>query len=182
MILMSKTRNTKFGIVKQYGSYLKVVSRKGGNHGKFLHRLIYEDAHNLCILEGVHVHHKNGITTDNRIENLELINPSQHDKIHHANKTIGMHGKKHTHEAKLKISRAHKGEPKSKQHCLNLSKARSNTGYYRVGIWKTDRLKQGWCYRYQYTDENNKTQSICSIDIEKLKKKVLDKGLEWIEY
>lgn len=183
MILMSKkTINTNFGIVKEYDGYLKVVSRKEGNHGKYLHRLIFEDFHKLTILKGAHVHHKDGNKLNNDIHNLELISATKHDKIHHRTKSIGMHNKKHSNETKLKIRDSHKGVHKSKEHCLNMSKSRSNSGYYRVGIWKNDNLKQGWCYRYQWTDKNGKLHSICSIDIDKLKKKVLDKGLEWIEY
>lgn len=183
MILMSKeTINTKFGIVKEYDGYQKVVSRKEGNHGKYLHRLIYEDYHKVTILDGIHVHHKNGNKTDNSISNLELISSSDHDRLHHNSKSVGMHGKKHSTETKQKMSNAQKGKSKSKEHCLNMGRNRTQTGYYRVGIWKTNKLKQGWCYRYQYKDENNKTKSICSIDINTLKKKVIDKGLDWIEY
>ena len=180
---MSKeTINTKFGIVKEYNGYQKVVSRKEGNHGKYLHRLIYEDYHKVTILDGIHVHHKNGNKTDNSISNLELISSSEHDKLHHHSKSVGMYGKKHSDETKQKMSHAQKGKSKSLEHCLNMGRHKSKTGYYRVNICKNSSLKQGWCYRYQYTDENNKKQSIYSVDLDKLKKKVIYKGLEWIKY
>ncbi|MGC2572468.1 MAG: HNH endonuclease [Candidatus Nitrosopolaris sp.] len=49
------------------------------------HRLVYElyaEAGDCCILSWVYVHHKNGIKDDNRPENLMLILPFEHSKIH----------------------------------------------------------------------------------------------------
>lgn len=50
---------------------------------------------------------------------------------------------------------------------------------FRVFIKKNKSCKQGWNYCYNYT-ENGKRKEINSIDIHKLKQKVLDKGLDWI--
>ena len=38
---------TKFGTAKIYRGYYIITSRKEGNHGKFLHRLIFEDFYKI---------------------------------------------------------------------------------------------------------------------------------------
>lgn len=52
-----------------------------GKTTDFKHRIIYE-AHFGPIPKGMHVHHKNEDTHDNRIENLELVTPGDHKKMH----------------------------------------------------------------------------------------------------
>lgn len=46
-----------------------------------LHRRIWEDNFG-AIPEGFHIHHKNGIKGDNRIENLECISEVEHHSLH----------------------------------------------------------------------------------------------------
>jgi hypothetical protein len=46
-----------------------------------MHRLIWEQ-YNCKIPEGYDVHHINGIKTDNRIENLQLIKHGEHSSKH----------------------------------------------------------------------------------------------------
>jgi len=55
------------------------------------HRLIWEISINACLLPWSEVHHKNGNTTDNRIENLEAMTKSSHVALHNTlDKTIDM--------------------------------------------------------------------------------------------
>lgn len=65
----------------------------GGNYGsryyagwhegrrRSLHRVVWE-RYRGAIPPGVHVHHRNGNRTDNRIANLELVTPAEHGALH----------------------------------------------------------------------------------------------------
>lgn len=196
--MSNKVLHTKFGNAKvTCKGYYEITTRKEGNYKKRLHRLIYEDYHKLCILPGNIVHHIDGNKLNNDISNLQLVSWGEHTKIHHTNKKISEEqkkaisiankgrrpslGKKHSEESKKKMSEAQKGRIFTKEHKINCSKARNTTGYYRVSKQKDKKFSQGFRWRYSYL-ENGKLKEIKSIDLDKLKKKVLAKGLEWIEF
>jgi len=46
------------------------------------HKAVWEQYHKATLLPWASVHHKNGIKSDNRIENLEGMTKSQHNSIH----------------------------------------------------------------------------------------------------
>jgi hypothetical protein len=46
------------------------------------HRYLYEQFLGRNLLSNEHIHHKNGNRSDNRIENLELLNSREHHRYH----------------------------------------------------------------------------------------------------
>lgn len=130
--------------------YYRISSKKEGNHMKKLHKLIVEYFYKIKLPQGWVVHHKNKNKLDNRITNLEVILKQKHDKLH------GI----------------------SDETSLKLSKIQNNTGYYRVSKHKDISCRQGFIWRYKYY-ENGIRKEIESVDLDKLKEKVIMKELEW---
>jgi hypothetical protein len=102
------------GSLKKKGDYLLTYvpshpkCHKSGHIS--LHRWIYEQYYNVCLLPYIDIHHKNGDTKDNRIENLIPITRSGHT-IHH-NKTTRVYTRKHTSDTRC--SKCNKGSYKRK--------------------------------------------------------------------
>ena len=153
---------TKFGNAKiTNGRYYVITSRKEGNNGKLLHRLICEDFYNTEVPQGYHIHHKNGNKLDNCILNLQLMRDKDHRILHNSGENHPWYDKHHSEESKLKTS-----------------KTMNTTGYFRVDKHKDKNCKQGFYWRYSYY-ENGKQKRISSVDIKKLEAKVKSKGLTW---
>lgn len=90
-------------------------------------------------------------------------------------------GKKLSDETKKKISASLTGTDRQYNARHSISKSQNSSGYFRVSIMHCDSCKHGVAYRYAYYEDDCR-KFINSVSIDKLKKKVLDKGLEWIEY
>lgn len=154
---MSKLKKTKYGtIYLDSDGYYRISSSIEGNRSKLLHRVIWENYYKATLLKQAHIHHKNGDKKDNRIENLELISPAEHNKLHFTGKKQGIN------------------------HKLTNSKSKKSTGYFRVYKQKSASCKQGFIYVYRWS-ENGVRKRILSVDLDKLKKRVLERGLEWIK-
>lgn len=181
---------TKFGIARiNKGGYYQITSTKEGNKGKLLHRLFWERFYNFEVPKGYEIHHKNGNKLDNCILNLQLINQHAHRSAHKRKENHHFYGKKHTIESRKKMSDALKGENHplyGKNHSLDsklrMSKVRNKTGIFRVSKYPCKDCKNGFTWAYRYYDENGNPKTISSVDLEILKQKVLELGLEWIVY
>lgn len=84
-------RGKPIGSVMANGYIFLTMSPSGGrsNQNAYAHRVIWESVHGP-IPEGLQVNHINGIKTDNRIANLELVTPS--GNMLHAHRTGLAHG------------------------------------------------------------------------------------------
>ena len=102
---------TKFGNAKidSTGHY-RITTKK--NHGKQLHRLIFEDYYKCTILDGVDCHHINGNKTDNTIENLTLMYHGDHSRYHNTGdkNPKAREGVTLSDETKHKISKSNNGK------------------------------------------------------------------------
>lgn len=58
------------------------------------HRLICVAEYGFGAVRDRHVHHKNGFTWDNRVSNLEILDASDHGRIHNPDGTEKDHGRK----------------------------------------------------------------------------------------
>ena len=169
---------TVFGMAKLDASnHYYISSRREGNHGKLLHRLIYESYYNMEIPKGFQIHHRNNNPLDNHIENLEMLSQSEHMK-HHANNMSENHRNKIS-KSKLGKKNAMYGKPHSKEHRKKQSKALTSTGIFHVRKAKDSSYKKGykWCYEWQ--NSKNKPQVITRASLFDLRDEVLKRGLEW---
>ena len=177
---MNSIIKTPFGKAKiDSDGYYRITHGKYNN--KMLHRLLFEKFYNFKIPQGYIIHHKNEIKTDNCILNLQLMKRSYHQSHHNKGSKNSMYGKSHSEEAISKIREAKIGDknpcygkPRPKEVREQISMKRNTSGYFRV----TKRGRE-WLYQYQ---ENGKKKYLSSVDIIKLKERVISKGLEWKEF
>ena len=168
---------TKFGSATvSPDGYYRIFSKKEGNHGKLLHRLIFEDFYQCDLDEmfpdGVVVHHEDENKLNNAIWNLSLMSRGDHAQLHHKGKVV-------SDETRQKISNARKGVKLTESHSEKMSESNTSTGFFRVMKQKNKTCKNGFTWAYQYKTDGRKHKMIYSVNLLKLKAKVISKGLKW---
>lgn len=189
--MINETLHTKWGTAKVNGGYYTITSGKEGNHGKRLHRLIYESFYGIKLIPEVHIHHKDGNKLNNCICNLEAMVSSEHNSMHMVGKNNPnykaygdknpFYGRNHTQESIDKIIDKKTGFKYPLKDKISNSKSRNTIGYFRVTTQPCKTCKQGFTYVYKYYDDDGKRCSIVSTNLGTLEKKVVAKGLEWIK-
>lgn len=148
---------TEFGHAIETNTGYYRISSHNENLGKMLHKLIWEKWYGLPVPQGYHIHHINGDKSDNRIQNLQCVTQKAHNRFHTRGRSVSLETMK------------------------KRSIQTNTTGYFRVSKHKDKTYKQGFIYSYRYW-ENGKFKSLYSVDINKLEKKVKEKGLPWVKF
>lgn len=81
---VGRRRNEQVKISTKDGHEVMQIRGVDGNpYTLTVHRMLMIAEKGLESVKNSDVHHKNGIGWDNRMENLEIVNRSEHSKIHH---------------------------------------------------------------------------------------------------
>ena len=120
--------NTEFGVArKDEKGYYRITSRKEGNKGKLLHRLVFEAFYKIKLPANVIIHHDDEDPSNNEIWNLIPLTQDEHVILHRKGKSL-------SDEAREKISRSKQGEnhPNYGKHLSEETREKirqSNTGH-----------------------------------------------------
>lgn len=168
---------TKYGNAVINHGYYRITSGKEGNHGKPLHRLIYEDYYKVSLLEETDIHHIDGDKLNNNISNLIPMKHNDHCSMHMKGRKNAK-GCKRSEETRKKISETKKGVPHSETNKRNMSIAKNTSGIRNVYKIKDKKRKQGFAWEYSFY-EDGKRKKIARANIDDLKSAVIERGLIW---
>lgn len=161
---------TKFGkaMIGRNG-YYQIVTDEKGNDKKYLHRLVFEDFYNIKLPSDIIIHHDDGNKLNNEIWNLIPMTQTEHMALHYND---GLR----EHLSKINFDKDIPEETRQK-----MSYSRNSTGFFRVTQRNDNSCKQGFMWTYQYYEEKRKAQkAIRSVNLLKLKQKVIERGFDWI--
>lgn len=155
---------TEFGTAVIDNGCYRIKSNEKGYRGKLLHRLKLKPI--LDYLEYKYpeinwvVHHKDGNRLNNEFINLQIMTHNQHSIFHNKKRLM-------TDKLRENIG-------------MGISKKTNTSGYYRVTKRIDKTCKQGFIWQYEWK-ESGKRKILSSVNIEKLKEKVKDENLKWVE-
>jgi len=185
---MSTAIQTKFGPAKiGKNGYYYISDKSTGLYLKLLHRLVFEDFYKIKLPSNIIIHHEDGDKLNNEIWNLIPMTRQEHNALHSKGVPMPEHvkemmskihkGKILSDETKEKISNSKKGV--KLKDTANMSKNKNSSGFFRVSTKPCPQCNQGFSWVYQYYDENGKQQAIHSVNLLKLKQKVINSGQDW---
>ena len=166
MISNKEPLQTKFGSARFYNKGYMITSRKEGNCGKKLHRLIYEDYHKVTLLPTTDIHHIDGNPCNNNISNLVAMTHGDHTKLHCTGKFV-------SEETRKKLRDINKGNVISKQNKEALRQANLGNKYAFKGhptIHKAGFINGKQLYSLNYDGK----RIMRSIDKKKLERKLIE--------
>lgn len=174
---ISNRLKTIFGIARiRPDGYFHISSSRQGYGKRLLHRVIFEEFYQTKLPKHIVIHHNDGNKLNNMIWNLIPMTRSEHADLHLYH--VGV-----SEETCKKLRNPRKTIPKfTLETKMNMSKAQNTTGYFRVSKQVCERCKQGFMWRYAYTDEKGNFKQFRSVSLEKLKKRVLSEGLVWKKF
>lgn len=166
---------------------------KEGNHNKLVHRLVFEDFYKVNLDEffdeKMIIHHDDGDRLNNNIWNLVPMTNQDHSVMHHTGVKFSEErckriseskkGFKYSEESKQKMREAKIGKKQPLSMMINRAKSMNKIGLFRVFKAQNKSCKQGFDYCYNYV-ENGKRKELHSVNILKLRRKVIERGLDWI--
>ena len=129
MAIMTNVRiNTKFGVArKDKRGYYQISSRKEGNKGKLLHRLIFEAFYKIKLPNNIIIHHEDENPSNNEIWNLIPMTQNEHVVLHHKGKLLSKETRKKLSLSKQGEKHPNYGKPLPKETREKIRQA--NTGH-----------------------------------------------------